>query len=69
MTRAQMALIASRWVGNECKKDATSPLCISLKDALPFKDIAPDYWAFKEIEEASTNHIYQIDEDGSKVLF
>ncbi|RJS60688.1 InlB B-repeat-containing protein [Bacillus sp. PK3_68] len=33
-----------------------------------FKDVKMDHWAFKEIEEAATNHKYQINKDGKEIL-
>lgn len=130
VTRAQVAVIASRWVNKMCKGETDSAMCHPAKPAVnfndvpadhwaanaishasklgivngfnngsfkpeqpiiraqmvvmlnrlfdrgplngvnkqTFKDAGMDHWAFKEIEEAATNHRYKISEDGKEIL-
>ncbi|SIQ30029.1 InlB B-repeat-containing protein [Domibacillus enclensis] len=54
VTRAQVAAIASRWVGNVCKENPDSALCTPSKEAAAFTDVAADHWAATSIKHASS---------------
>ena len=54
ITRAQMAVIAVRWIDKQCEVlPKEYPYCEINKHKITYQDVAPQYWAAKEIERIS----------------
>ncbi|QPR67081.1 leucine-rich repeat protein [Lysinibacillus macroides] len=54
ITRAQMAVIAVRWIDKQCEVLSKEyPYCEINKHRITYQDVAPQYWAAEEIERIS----------------
>lgn len=54
ITRAQMAVIAVRWIDQQCEADSTdSPYCNNNRHQITYTDVASQNWAAEEIERIS----------------
>ncbi|MFJ7665149.1 S-layer homology domain-containing protein [Lysinibacillus sp. NPDC097162] len=49
ITRAQMAVVAARWVERQCKENPNADFCKPTSVGIVFKDVSNSHWAIKAI--------------------
>lgn len=54
MTRAQMAVIAARWIDKQCAEGTTDTYCEITANGKTYSDVASTHWAAKEIHRISS---------------
>jgi len=65
MTRAQMAVIAVRWIDKQCEEEPKdNPYCQLAANGETYSDVASTHWAVKEIDRISAMGIMVGSGDG-----
>ncbi|MGE7843734.1 S-layer homology domain-containing protein [Lysinibacillus sp. NPDC093712] len=49
ITRAQMAVVAARWIERQCKQNPNADFCKPTSEGIIFKDVSNSHWAIKAI--------------------